>query len=186
MGTLGVEGAFEVAWGEELLSELLEVLTRPQAQNGFGWSLAAAEAVAGYVRAAFPDGNPGTALVADSLEVARTLVRDPEDDHVVALALAAAADCIITADKRGFMPTELLVSGITLITPDRFLLDLYRDIPQEVLEAIDSQISKTKAYPANRHDILSLLYRAGCRRFATEMSALLALARPDPKQYAPT
>jgi predicted nucleic acid-binding protein len=113
-----------VAWGEELLAELVEVLIRPEAQNGFGWSLPAAEAVAGYVRAAFPDGNPAPELIADQKEAARALVRDPEDDHVVALALSASADHIITANTRDFRAPQLLRHGITLTTPDRFLLGL--------------------------------------------------------------
>jgi len=183
IGTLGTEGAFDVAWSDELVSELIEVLTRPKAQQGFAWDPRAAEAVAGYVRTNFPMGEVASVVMATRLAAAEQLVRDPGDAHVVALALAASADCIVTANKKDFRVPELDRLGIAVVTPDRFLMDLYRDIPEEVVAAVPRQITSSTPYPATSHDILSLLYRAGCRQFAKAMCGALGLPAPNAQRH---
>ena len=179
IGTLGTEGTFDVAWSDELLSELIDVLTRPEAQHGFAWDPRAAEAVARYVRTNFPTGEVTSVVIASRLAAAEQLVRDPGDAHVVALALAASADCVVTANKKDFRVPELDRLGIAVVTPDRFLMDLYRDIPEEVVATLPRQITSATPYPATSHDILSLLYRAGCRQFATAMCDALGLPAPN-------
>jgi uncharacterized protein len=83
-----------------LLDELAEVLTRPNATKQLAQiELSAREIVADYlalvelVQPAPLDGSPNDHLPP------RVVPRDADDDHVVAAALAANVDAIITGDS---------------------------------------------------------------------------------------
>jgi len=89
----------------------------------------------------------------------------------------------VTANKKDFRVPELDRLGIAVVTPYRFLFDLYRDIPDEVVAAVPRQITSSTPYPATSHDILSLLYRAGCRQFAKAMCGALGLPAPNAQRH---
>lgn len=70
---------------------------------------------------------------------------DPADRHVAEAALAAGADAIITANLRDF-PRSLMGSlGLTAIHPDAFLLDLYRQSPAPIADAVHAAHAKAVA-----------------------------------------
>lgn len=183
LGTLGADGGLDVVWSEALLRELVDVLKRPLKLGGRGRSAAIAEAVAGYVRDGFPSGAVPTHELAKHLEAAAKLVTDAGDAHVVALALAAGAGVLVTANAADYIHPMLLAAGIEVVPPDAFLMQLYASIPEDVISAVERQVDGRSAFPATVHDLLSLLSRAGCSTFATHVCAELRLPRPDPKRY---
>lgn len=73
-----------------LLEELAEVLTRPSATKQLN-------AIGKAARDVLPDYILAIELV-EPAELPR-VVRDPDDDHVLACALAARADLIVTGDN---------------------------------------------------------------------------------------
>lgn len=73
-----------------LLEELAEVLTRPSATKQLN-------AIGKAARDVLPDYILAIELV-EPVELPR-VVRDPDDDHVLACALAARADLIVTGDN---------------------------------------------------------------------------------------
>jgi uncharacterized protein len=73
-----------------LLEELAEVLTRPSATKQLS-------AIGKAARDVLPDYILAIELV-EPAELPR-VVRDPDDDHVLACALAARADLIVTGDN---------------------------------------------------------------------------------------
>ncbi len=63
-------------------------------------------------------------LVADYREVtAGGLLRDPDDEPILAAALAARAEIIVSLNTRDF-PTDTAVSGVRFLTPQAFLVEL--------------------------------------------------------------
>lgn len=79
-----------------LLEELADVLTRPSASKQLS-------AIGKAARDVLPDYIAAIELV-EPAELPR-VVRDPDDDHVLACALEARADLIVSGDK------DLLVLG---------------------------------------------------------------------------
>lgn len=79
-----------------LLEELADVLTRPSASKQLS-------AIGKAARDVLPDYIAAIELV-EPTELPR-VVRDPDDDHVLACALAAQADLVVSGDK------DLLVLG---------------------------------------------------------------------------
>lgn len=89
-----------------LLEELADVLTRPAATK----RLTAIGRAASAVLADYPEAIE----VAEPVELPR-VVRDPDDDHVLACALAARADLIVTGDSD--LLTLLNYRDIPIVTP---------------------------------------------------------------------
>src|SRR5437879_5880198 len=113
------------------------------------------------------------------------MVTDPNDVHVAALALAAGCETLITANISNFRAPALRAEGIAVVVPDAFLTELYQENPEDMITAIEAQVTGRMAYPTTLHDILSLLYRAGCSGFATTACADLVLPAPDPRRHQP-
>lgn len=100
-------GEFELCTSEVLLAELLDVLSRGK--------FAARLAQAGLT----PEGIVGElrriAVVVSPASVPRVVPTDPDDDHVLAAALAGAADIIASGDKRDLLPLGNY-QGIPIVT----------------------------------------------------------------------
>ena len=100
-------GEFELCTSEVLLAELLDVLSRGK--------FAARLAQAGLT----PEGIVGElrriGVVVSPASVPRVVHTDPDDDHVLAAALAGAADIIASGDKRDLLPLGSY-EGIPIVT----------------------------------------------------------------------
>lgn len=100
-------GEFELCTSEVLLAELLDVLSR--------WKFAPRLAQAGLT----PEGIVGDlrriSVVVSPQAVPRVVPTDPDDDHVLAAALAGAADIIASGDKRDLLPLGTY-AGIPIVT----------------------------------------------------------------------
>ena len=100
-------GEFELCTSEGLLAELLDVLSR----NKF----AARLAQAGLAPAVIVDDLRRLAVVVSPPSVPRVVPTDPDDDHVLAAALAGNADLIASGDKRDLLPLGTF-QGIPIVT----------------------------------------------------------------------
>lgn len=89
-------GAFEFCTSETLLAELLDVLSRGK--------FAARLAQAGLTPQGIVDDLRKLAVIATPTAVPRVVPTDPDDDHVLAAALAGQADLIASGDKRDLLP----------------------------------------------------------------------------------
>jgi putative PIN family toxin of toxin-antitoxin system len=90
-------GALTLVSSPALLAELAEVAARPKFKDAFARSNTDPELMLAYLRL--------LAEIVDPPPLPRPISRDPDDDVVLALAVAAQPDFIITGDK------DLLVLG---------------------------------------------------------------------------
>lgn len=98
-------GAFELCTSETLLTELLSVLCRPKFANRLG-GRAPQDIVEDLRRLAF---------VATPISVPRVVATDPDDDHVLAAAVASAADLIASGDRHDLLPLGSY-AGMDIVT----------------------------------------------------------------------
>jgi hypothetical protein len=68
-----------------------------------------------------------------------TCIPDPNDRHVVAAALCAKAEAIVTFNTRHFPPESVQHYGIVCHTPDEFLAQQFELNRELVLDRLDSQ-----------------------------------------------
>ena len=112
------DGRFKVALSAETVDELIEVLSAPTIKARHGWS---DDEILSYVLSLFADGS----LYATHGVTGANLPRDLTDRKFLALAEAAAADYLVTNDRRHLL--SLKQHGATrIVTPTRFLLKLQR------------------------------------------------------------
>lgn len=100
-------GEFELCTSEVLLAELLDVIARSK--------FAARLAQAGLTPMDVVEDLRTLAVVVSPITIARVVLTDPDDDHVLAAALTGAADLIASGDKRDLLPLGSY-QGIPIIT----------------------------------------------------------------------
>jgi predicted nucleic acid-binding protein len=80
----------------------------------------------------FPNG-----LVRGYESIVSTLgLPDPKDRHVLAAAIHAKAEYIVTFNLRDFPKTVLHPYGIEAVSPDELVLRLIQQIPSHILDAV--------------------------------------------------
>lgn len=102
------EGELDLILSPKLLNELEDVLLRPKFRD-----VASEEEARAYAEALAREGL----LVRDPEEIPE-VTADPGDDYLVALAIAAAADALVSGDKD---LTELVDPPVPVLTPRRLL-----------------------------------------------------------------
>lgn len=86
-----VQGRVELASSTALLAELQSVLSRPKFASQF--------AKRGLTAADVFDGYAALVVSVSPLTVPRIVARNPDDDHVIACALAAQANAIVSGNR---------------------------------------------------------------------------------------
>lgn len=99
-------GEFELCTSEVLLAERLEVMSRSK--------FAERLTLAGVTAKALVDDLRRLAVVVTPNHVPHVVPTDPDDDHVLAAALAAGADLIASGDRRDLLPL-LAYEGIPIV-----------------------------------------------------------------------
>lgn len=86
---------------------------------------------------------------------------DPDDRHVLAAAIRAGADVIVTANLTDFPANILNNFGVEAAHPDQFIVELFDDAPGRVCEAARRQRESLKSPPLSVDDYLAALGRQG-------------------------
>ena len=144
-------GLVAPVWSERLLEEWRRAALRvaPEAAG-------VAEAEIALFRAAFPAG-----AIAPDAELETTLSLPDENDlHVLAAAIAARADAIVTLNLRDFPGRALARHGMVARSPDSLLLELERDAPEMVAEVIEGVRARTEEISGRAQPLRPLLKRA--------------------------
>ena len=108
------DAEFDLVVSPHLLEELLDVLLRPQFRT----------IVDELDARTYVEALRGEALVADDIEDPPAVTPDPDDDYLVALAVAGRADLIVSGDSH---LTDLSAPPVPVLRPREFLDELDRD-----------------------------------------------------------
>lgn len=104
----------------------------------------------------------------------QVVLPDRDDRHVVATAIRAGAQSIVTCNLGDFPARALSVLGLEAIHPDDFLLDHLDYSPPTMLRVLREQAARTRRPRITPHDVAALLGRAGVPSFADEIRRLMS------------
>lgn len=118
---------------------------------------------------AFPDAlvNNYEALI-DSLELP-----DPKDRHVLAAAIKAGAELIVTNNLKDFPPEILEPYGLSAKSADDFLTDIIDLNPDTAVEAFRKLVLNRRNPDLDEYQVLNALRRNGLKDTADYLHALL-------------
>jgi predicted nucleic acid-binding protein len=136
-------------WSNRILEELADNLVesgRTDAERAVRVTTTMAEA--------FPEALAPDSLVS-TLEPA--MVNDPKDRHVLAAAVGVGAQAIVTRNLGDFPPEACEPLGIEILSPDNFLIDLYRLDPSAPLRALSDQAAALTRPPLTPHQVLDYI-----------------------------
>ena len=161
---LGVaaRGLYEPLWSDRLIREWTRATVKlgPLAQ-------AQSEGDAALFRAAFPRGQ-----VREQPNIeARLLLPDPNDVHVLAVAIAGHADCIVTFNAKDFPRHVLAEDGIERRDPDGLLWQLWSFHPAQVAEVVLHVHSVAERMADEAIPLRALMKRAQLPKLSKAMTA---------------
>ncbi|WP_017716069.1 PIN domain-containing protein [Kamptonema formosum] len=117
------------------------------------------------MKAAFPE-----AMVEVPVGLEQLMRNDPKDRHVLAAAVKADADVIVTDNIADFPTAALAYWNIKAQTPDEFLSDLFDETPESIVQVLRRQSGKYRNPKKTVADLLDFLDRkANLSKFASQV-----------------
>jgi len=118
-------------WSEQILAEMAKALKTKlhRSAEQAAWRRQ-------QMKQAFPEAM---VTVPSALLKAVECIPDKDDRHVLAAAIMARADAIITQNSRHFPKECCEKYGVLCQAPDDFMIDQYRLYPQLVLDKLEDQ-----------------------------------------------
>ncbi len=158
---VAARGLYEPLWSDRIIREWTRATVKlgPVAQ-------AQAEVEATLFCAAFPRGQ---LREQPSIE-ARLLLPDPNDVHVLAVAIAGHADCIVTFNAKDFPRHLLAEEGIARRDPDGLLWELWSFHPAPVSEVVRHVHAVAERMAGAPIPLRSLLKRAQLPKLGKAMA----------------
>ena len=153
---LAKNGLVSARWSEQILSEWVEklLLNRPDLKRE------RLLRTCSEMNRAIPD-----AMVSDYEDLIEGIAIPDEDDrHVVAAALTASANVILTVNLKDF-PVKQLPDGIVAMAPDPFLHELFVLHPDEILETMREHRGMLQKPSKTVEEYLATLERNGLTSF---------------------
>ena len=167
MGRVATIGRFiTLVWSDELIAEARDSLITRK-----GLAPEVAERWVGHLPSEFPEGRIDIGATRQRVDLSE-LTKDPHDEHVCALAVAARPATLFTHD-RGYLREPLAALGVEVERPDDFLCRLIGDEPEAVRRILEGQAS---AWGGGRPigELLNAIERAGTPAFAEKARTLFA------------
>ncbi|WP_394825945.1 PIN domain-containing protein [Pendulispora albinea] len=93
--------------------------------------------------------------------IAGVQLPDPDDRHVVAAAIRAGAQVIVTSNLDDFPKPKLEPFGLEAVHPDDFVLDSIDLAPAAICGALQEQAASLKNPPKTVAEVLDALQRNG-------------------------
>ncbi|MFV0375305.1 PIN domain-containing protein [Microbacterium sp.] len=153
--TLAERGMFRPLWSAGVFEELQRTLVRR------GITPDAADRRISMMRSAFPDAE-----VTGYDELIPAMTCDEGDRHILAAAVRANVELLVTFNLRHFPDDALEPYDIEARHPDDFLLDQLELREDVVLTVLRTVLSSYENPPMTVDEYLELLARAGVPRFA--------------------
>jgi predicted nucleic acid-binding protein len=140
-------GLFRVYWSADILEEVERNLVEHQLTTA---ELAAKRIAA--MRRAFPGST-----VAGYHDLVDQMTNHPEDRHVLAAAVAAEMDMIVTTNLRDVPDHSLYPYRILARSPDDFLIELDDQAPARMTRIVRQQASNLRRPPMSPQEVLDVL-----------------------------
>jgi predicted nucleic acid-binding protein len=160
------EGMYQVYWSNEILDEA----TRNLVANVHMEESKAARLVAVMAKS-FPE-----AAVTDHEHLVAAMRNDPKDRHVVAAAVKAGAQVIVTENLSDFVP---LPDGVEAQSADEFLCNLFDLDPERMMRVLEKVCARRTRPP---DDVMALAEATRCEDFAALVRQFLAF-RPHANAF---
>jgi len=156
----------DLLWSDFLLDEWERVIVRERRRTP-----EQASAITGAIRQAFPSGR----IAPDDYESIIKTVPSPDPDDRVhgAAALAGGATALITANLRHFDSDFFAERGVSVDTPERYLLRRLEDAPDALIETVKRVVAMKTRPRWNLSVYLERMDRAGAPGFAAALRARL-------------
>jgi predicted nucleic acid-binding protein len=151
-------GAFRPLWSAGVMKELQENLV----EDGVDASLA--EKRVRQMRAFFPD-----AMVDGYETLIDSMTCHPRDRHVLAAAVRANAEVLVTFNLKDFPDDCVAGYEIDVVHPDDFLLDQLDLYPSLVMRSLRRLVELYQNPPVTMDDLLEMLTKAGVPHFVNEV-----------------
>lgn len=103
--------------------------------------------------------------------IATLVLPDPDDRHVVAAAIQARADLIITVNLKDFPPATLIPRGVQATHPDDFVDYLFDLDEEEAFAAIAKMRSRLRTPSMAPKELIESLEKVGLTRTAASLRA---------------
>lgn len=161
---LAIDGQFDARWSGRLLDECFDNLLTDRPDL----SAAALERTRRLMAVALPEAMvEGFEDRIDSIELP-----DPDDRHVLAAALTAQVDVIVTANLKDF-PAGALPTTMTAQAPDTFVGTLLDLDAEAVVAVIEVQAASLRNPPMTVEELLAGLAEVGLVESSRRVRELL-------------
>ena len=160
---LAIAGSYQARWTEQILDECFTnlITNRPDIPPAY---LDRTRALMGV---AVPDA---TVDGYDHL-IVHLVLPDPDDRHVLAAAVVANAEVIVTSNLADFPASVLAEHGIRALSPDTFVHLLIDVDPEAVADVVDSQAADLKNPPKSTAQLLDGLEVVGLTKSVAALRA---------------
>jgi hypothetical protein len=98
---------------------------------------------------------------------------DPKDRHVLAAAVRANSEVLVTFNLKDFPADSTAAFEIEVVHPDDFLLDQLDLFPGVVVGTLRHLVTIYDSPPVSMDELLQSLARAGVSKFANEVPRYL-------------
>jgi predicted nucleic acid-binding protein len=157
-------GLYSPRWSPLILAEVERNLVR-----NAGVDAGRAAAMIALMRQHFPDAevSPPDALIA-------AMTNHPKDRHVLAAAVHAQCDFLVTDNVKDFPVPSCEPFGLAVVTADEFLSDVHKQESDAVLEVVGRLALALRKPAMTVNDVVAALARARLPQFAAILDAQLA------------
>jgi hypothetical protein len=150
-------GLFVPLWSARILEEWQRAAARLGPE---GAAVARAEAAVLAAR------WPAAAVLPDAQVQAGLHLPDPDDTHVLAAAIAARADILLTLNRRDFPGRVLGAHGLVRRDPDSLLREFLDDAPDAIARVAEAVRARAEQVSGQPQPLRPLLKKAGLPRLA--------------------
>jgi len=155
------KGLFTPLWSARILEEWSRAAIKlgPEGE-------AQARAEVALLRAAWPEAERPAAPG----RMAALWLPDADDIHVLAVAVDASADTIMTLNNKDFPRNILAEQDITRVDPDGYLMGFWPDHSEAITQAANDVLDSARRLSGQPWDMRQLLKKARLPRLAKALS----------------
>lgn len=158
-------GVVRARWSEKILDECFESVLKQRADLSREQLARTRELMVQAVPDCIVEGHDDLTLALD--------LPDPDDRHVLAAAIRAGAQSIVTFNLKDFPGDRLRKYGLEAQHPDDFVFDLLDLAPGAVLSAVRAQRSALKNPPQTLDELMDTLRGNGLGQSVVRLRELL-------------